>query len=104
MSDIIPGRDVLVKITKQPTNEAARKTLIRVLNKDPEIAEHTKRQRRARERHNRPHARGGRTWIIRIPKQEFVRCLPGEQGKVRATMDVIRDLASVKRFVDVTPA
>ncbi|QDU72142.1 hypothetical protein [Mucisphaera calidilacus] len=104
MADITPGSDVLVKVTKQPTNEAARKTLIRVLNKDPEINEHTKRQRRARERHNRPHGRGGRTWIIRIPKQEHVRCLPGEQGKVKATVDVIRDLASIQRFVEVSPA
>ncbi|MEQ9459543.1 MAG: hypothetical protein RIG82_01145 [Phycisphaeraceae bacterium] len=101
---IAPGTQVLVKITKQPTNDAARKTLIRVLSKDPEIAEHTKRQRRARDRHNQPHARGGRTWIIRIPKKQQVRALPGEHGKVLATVDVLRDLASVERFVEVTPA
>ncbi|WP_428386492.1 hypothetical protein [Mucisphaera sp.] len=105
MSDAIaPGTQVVVKIKMQPTNEAARKTLVRVLNKDAANAEHVKRQRRARDRHNRDTNRGGRIWVARIPKKQHVRCLPGEQGTVLATVDVLRDLASVSRFVDVTPA
>lgn len=103
MIDIQPGQQVHIKIVKQPTNEAASKTLRRVLNKDPEVKTDLKRLGRARARHYAPRMRGGRLYGGRRPKIHPVSGQLGEEGTITATMSVIRDLSSVERFVEVKP-
>ena len=101
MADIDPGSQVHVKITKTPTNEAARKTLRRVLNKDPDVKREHRRLEKVRASNLRHKTRGGRPWAIRVPKQYPVEGKAGESGTVLATVDVIRDLESVGPFVEL---
>ena len=99
--DITPGSTVRVKITAVPRNAAASKTLTRVFRKDPDIA----KQLRWRKQH-RPSLqtwqRGGRMWRHRMKSHAPVQIEPGAQYTVQATVDVIRDLMSVERYIDVT--
>lgn len=104
LDKIAPGTRVKVSITKQPTSAAAAKTLVRVLSKDRAIEAENKRLRRVRDRHLRITRRGGRPWAIRVTKQHPVKARPGESGTLIATVDVLRDLASVRRFIEVKQA
>lgn len=104
LENIAPGAKVNVKIVKEPTNAAARKTLVRVLSKDADVKRENDRLRSVRERNMLPTQRGGRTWFVRLIKQRPVKGGIGESGTVVASVDVLRDLGSVQRFIEVSPA
>jgi len=101
---IAPGTKVVVKVVKQPTNAAASKTITRILSKDRGVKRENERLRRSRASARVYAARGGREWAINHPKQRPVKGELGESGTVVATYDVIKDLGSVEKFVEVTPA
>lgn len=104
LDNIDPGSRVTVKIVKQPTNAAAVKTLQRVLSKDAVATAENRRQEKVRKAGFRTKQRGGRPWEVRVVKQHAVAGRIGESGTVTATVDVLRDLGSVQRFVEVAPA
>ncbi|MEM6550900.1 MAG: hypothetical protein AAF750_02000 [Planctomycetota bacterium] len=106
LTDIAPGTDVKVTITKTPTNAAAEKTLLRILHKDPAVAAEQKRLQKSRRKNEKLTVRGGRlrVWEHRQVKIASASATAGTTGTLKATVDVLRDLASVARFVDVTPA
>jgi hypothetical protein len=98
------GSQVRVEIVKTPTSAAARKTLVRVLAKDPEVSRVKSRDKLARSRSVRVKQRGGRPWEHRPAMRVPVDARVGAAGTVKATADVLRDLESVSRFVKVTAA
>ena len=106
MADIAPGTQVRVKVTKTPTNAAARKTIVRVLSKDKDIAAEHNRLEKARRKNEKKTVRGGRLriWEHRQVKLHPVHGQAGEEGTVTGTYDVLKDLESVSKFVDVQPA
>lgn len=104
LDKIAPGSKINVKVVKQPTNAAASKTLMRVLAKDPVIyAEHA-RQAKLRKTHYNPGRRAGRLWGGQLIKQHPIQGKLGDQGTITATSQVLRDLGSVQRFVEVSEA
>jgi hypothetical protein len=100
--EIAPGSQVRVEIVKAPTSEGARKTLIRVLAKDPGVRKAKSRDKLARSRSMRVKRRGGRPWEHRPAMRSPVETTVGTSGTIKATADVLRDLDSVSRFVKVT--
>ena len=98
--DNTPGSKVTVKVTKALTNVAAGKTRGRLFIKDPAIAA----RRRKEPKEFKPTPRGGR--IYRVINKGTVSRPPkvGQSATLVATVDVIRDLGSVQRFVEVTSA
>jgi hypothetical protein len=102
--NIAPGTRVNITIVKQPASVAAAKTLVRLLSKDPLVVAENKRHEEIRRTHLRHQQRGGRQWAVRVIKQRPVTGSVGETGTLLATVDVLRDLGSVQRFVQVTPA
>ncbi len=101
---VAPGTRVEVKIVKEPTNTAARKTLVRLLSKDAAAVAENRRLRNVRASNYSPSMRGGRLYGGRVVKIHPVKGRLGESGTLTATADVIADLRSVQRFVAVTPA
>lgn len=101
--DLQPGKLVSVQIKSAPRSEAARKTLARLLRKDADVA----RRERARAR-KRPSwqtkRRGGRLWHHQMRSQPLATVSVGATYRLFASVDVIRDLQSVSRFVEVKPA
>ncbi len=99
--DITPGNTVNIEITATPRAEAARKTLLRVCGKDERMAKLRRVQKR-----DRPSwqwwQRGGRQWHHQMHTISPVKLTPGSRYEVRATVDVIRDLASVSRWIKVS--
>ncbi len=101
--DITPGKTVSIEITKLPTSAAASKTLVRLFRKDLAVVRHQRRQGK-----NRPSwqswRRGGRMWHHQMKTEPPFKLAAGRRLSLLATVDVIRDLESVKRWVKVTPA
>ncbi len=102
--DIAPGTQVTVKIIKRPTSQAAAKTLLRVLRKDPTVRAEDRRLEASRDRHFSTKPRGGRPWNRFVPAKAPVKPEPGVTGTLTATLDVLKDLNSVSRFIEVSKA
>jgi len=98
--DVAPGTRVAVEITAAPTNEAARKTLTRVCSKDAEITK-AQRWKKARRPSWQTWRRGGKMWHHQMKSRSPVVLEPGSKYSVLATVDVLRDLRSVQRFVNI---
>lgn len=104
LDNITTGQKVHVKIARQPTNAAARKTLSRLLAKDPDVAAEERRRKEVRDANKRHRIRAGRPWIVRPPRKPSVQGNAGEAGTITASYDVIKDLKSVEKFIEVNPA
>jgi hypothetical protein len=106
MADIAPGTTVNIKIVKQPASEGARKTLVRLLSKDAEVVAENKRLKKVRQTNQTHSPRGGRwrVWEGRLPKQRPVTGTVGESGTIRASVDVLTDLNSVEKYVEISAA
>ena len=104
LDDIKTGSTVRFKIIKDPSNVAAKKTLVRLLSKDPQVKARNKHLRKVRACKYNPSMRGGRLYGGRMVKLRPVHGATGEEGQVVATMDVLNALRSVSRFVEVAKA
>ena len=99
--DATPGTTLSIEITGTPRRAAARKTLYRICAKDPAIAKAHRKQKG-----HRPSwtdwIRGGRFWHHQMKSKPAASLEPGKVYSVRASVDVMRDLESVKDCVKVT--
>ena len=100
--DIKPGTTIALEITARPPRAAALKTLRRICAKDPDV-------RRAHDKYkaDRPSweewIRGGHMWHHQMKSKPAAKIELGKTFTIRASVDVIRDLESVKDCVKVTP-
>ena len=101
-SQVKPGQWINVKITALPKSAGGRKTMVRVFEKDRQVQ--AERRRLARSRKPSSHRRGGRQWWDRPPQLEIVQTRPGATYKVFGSVDVLRDLESLKGCVEISPA
>ncbi len=104
LDNIRPGSQIRVKVTKRPTNVAANKTLARVLAKSPTARAEQNRLEKVRVKQYSPRMRGGRLYSGRMVKIPPVKGTLGDEGVIIATVDVIKDLKSVARFIEVSDA
>lgn len=101
--DVAYGSMVSLQVKQVPRSSGGRQTLTRLLARDPDVAR-AQRQRK----HARPSwetwRRGGKMWHHQMKSKPPVRLEPGATYKVRATVDLMRDLESVKQYVEIKPA
>ena len=102
MTDVKPGQWVNITVKSQPRTEGGRKTLVRLLEKDPKARKERTRLKRSRVRGQ--HSRGGRMWNDNPPAIKVVTVKPGISGRVFYSLDVAKDAASIAKYVDITPA
>jgi hypothetical protein len=95
--DIQPGSQVTITVTRSINTANAQKTIARVFLQDPAIRK-TRRMAPKKVMHTR---RAGRIWNHRPRGSDAVVPTTGESATVQATVDVIRDLQSVSRYIDV---
>lgn len=101
LDKIKPGQNVHVKVVRKVTNAAASKTLQRVLSKDDGHKQDLKRISKVRSAGYNPQPRGGRLYGGHVIVAKPLKGELGEEGTVKATVDVLRDLKSVERFIEV---
>ena len=102
MADVKPGQWVQITVKSQPRSEGGRKTVARLLEKDPKARKERTRLKRSRVREQ--HRRGGRMWNDNPPAIKVVTVKPGASGRVFASVDVLKDVASVAKYLEVVPA
>ena len=99
--DIEPGATVSIEITAIPRSAAALKTLNRVCGKDAAVA---KRHRVMKEK--RPSwqdwIRGGKFWHHQMKTKPAAKLATGNVYTLRTSVDLLRDLDSVKNCIKVT--
>jgi hypothetical protein len=100
--DIQPGSTVRIKVTKTPNSEGAAKTLSRLFAKDPVNKKLRVRRKKLRTNAMEVRRRGGRPWEVRQKAPRLVQPMAGATCSIRATTDVIGDLNSVARFIEVS--
>lgn len=97
---IAAGSKIVLEIVKNPTSEGARKTLVRLARKDPAVVRYHRKQHQKRPSWEE-WRRGAMTWHHQMKSQPAVSITPGAKYNITATVDVLRDLASVQRFVKI---
>jgi hypothetical protein len=98
--DIVPGAPLSIEVIATPKRVAARKTLERVCSKDPAVAKRHRVQK-AKRPSRQEWIRGGKYWHHQMKTKPAASLEPGSKYVVRATVDVMRDLQSVKQFVKI---
>lgn len=101
--DIQPGSSITLEITGTPRTSAATKTLVRLCRRDPQVMRRQRKQDRTRPSWQ-TWRRGGRFWHHQMKSGTGVALVPGQRYSMLATVDVLRDLESVKRWVKVSLA
>jgi len=100
---IAPGSMIAVEIASTPRSQSALKTLYRICAKDPAVSR-LHRQQKSKRPSRRHKQRGGRLWHHQMRSRPAARLRPGDVYTVRATVDTLRDLESVRQYVKLTPA
>lgn len=103
LAKLAPGTRIKLTVASIPASEGARKTLVRLLSKDDDAKIEDARLRQVRKANAVINQRGGRIrlWAGRVVKQHPVKGKLGETGTITASVDVLRDLRSVARFVNI---
>jgi hypothetical protein len=101
-SQVKPGQWINVKVMALPKSAAGRKTMIRIFEKDQKVQ--LERRRLSRSRQVQTHRRGGRLWSDRPARLQVVNTKPGTTYKVFGSVDVLRELESLKGCVEISPA
>ena len=98
---VAPGSHIELEIVRLPRRAASLKTLARLCAKDADV----RRSHRTRQK-KRPSwqewVRGGMMWHHQMKSTPMVTLKPGSKYAIRASVDVIRDLASIGDCVKVT--
>lgn len=103
-NEIQPGTNIKIEVTRTPVRESAAKTLSRLFAKDRKNQKADRLRTKLRAAQFRDTRRGGRIWVVRPKAPRLVQPGRGDSCQIRATIDVIRDLGSVRAFVKVQPA
>jgi hypothetical protein len=93
-----PGTEIRVTISKSIKRASALKTLERLFMQDRAVAKPI--ELRSRNFKELPKRRGGQIWTKR-PNKVFPKLTKGFAATLKATPQVLRDLGSVKDFVQV---
>jgi hypothetical protein len=93
---------VNVTVKSEPRTHGGRKTLLRMLGKDPDVRKERERMKKTRPRTE--HQRGGRMWQDYPPHLRPTTVPAGTTFRVRASLDVLREMQSVAQYVELSPA
>ncbi len=103
-AEIVAGTVVSIKVKRTVLKEAAAKTLSRLFAKDP-VNRHARGKRKELLKSAlMVRRRGGRPWEVRPKAPRLFQPVVGDTCTLRATSDVIGDLRSLTRYIDITPA
>lgn len=98
--NIAPGSEITIEVKSVPTSAAAQKTLLRLLRKDP-AAVRLQRHQKAKRPSFEEWRRGNNMWHHQMRSKPPVAVVRGAKCRIRASIDVIRDLRSVEEWVTV---
>ncbi len=103
-ANLKPGQTIRCTITKAPRARAARKTVERLMWRDPAVAKGLRKSHKVRQRATEIYTRGNRDWVKRQECARIVEVVRGADWSMVYHHDLAADLASVKDYLSVQPA
>jgi hypothetical protein len=103
MTDLLtPLNNVIFTVTKQPRREAERKTIQRLMRLQPHIQKGMKALQRKRRQHdNITRIRAGVEWTNRVKATNLTRVEPGATFTLQIAPQIIPDIKSVEKYLDM---
>ena len=102
MSDLTANATVTCTVTSMPKNESATKTIRRLMRMQPEIQKDLSMLARRRAKtDNIPTRRAGRVWVNRKRPTALTRVAVGESFTLFISPQVLPDIKSVEKYLDV---
>jgi hypothetical protein len=100
-----PQQTVTYTITTMPRREAERKTILRLMQMQPDTRRTLKKlSRQRRTKDNRPYIRAGVLWVDRAKATRPVRVEAGASFTLELTPQILLDLRSVEKYLQAKPA
>jgi transposase InsO family protein len=97
---LTPGQSVRCAVAVEPTNAGARKTIERLMRRDPDNERGLRRAQDLRRKRMHSYIRGNRLYYSREKAARVVQPRLGHEWSMTFTPELAADLASVSRFVD----
>ncbi len=105
MSDTFkPGQTIRCTITKLPKAAADRKTIERLMRRDPQVIRGLRRSARVRAATTVTYNRGNRDWVQRQKVGKIVRVVKGNSWTCVFDLNAAHDFKAVADFVKVEAA
>ncbi len=102
---IAPQKTVTFTIKSTPQRVAQRKTIRRLMRMQPHIQRGLdKLATQRRQKDNETYIRAGVKWVNRVKTTKLTYVMPGETFTLTLTPQIIPDVRSVERFLDVKAA
>ena len=102
---IAPNMALTFTIVREPKRPAARKTIERLMWMQPECKKDLSMlQRRRRQKDIKYTVRAGRVWFDRPRATRTVRCERGASFTLQVTPQIVNDLKSVEKYLDISAA
>jgi hypothetical protein len=99
-----PGQSIKCTVKSEPRAEGCRKTIERLMRRDPGVAKGLKHAQELRRRRMHAYIRGGRMWYDREHPAKIVRVETGNSWTMPYTPDLAKDLASVSSYLSIEAA
>jgi hypothetical protein len=100
---IVPNTDLTFTIVKAPTRPAPRKTIERLMWMQPQVKKDLSMLQRVRKQKGIKYTiRAGRVWFDRPRATRTVRCEQGASFTLHVTPQLVNDLKSVAKYLDVS--
>ncbi len=99
-----PGQTIRCTIVKAPRARAARKTVERLMWRDPAVAKGLRKSHKVRQRSTIIYNRGNRDWVKRQECARIVEVVRGGKWTMTYHHDLAADFASVKDYLNVEAA
>jgi hypothetical protein len=103
-ANLKPGQTIRCTIVKAPRARAARKTVERLMWRDPAVAKGLRKSHKVRQRTTEIYNRGNRDWVKRQECARIVDVVRGAEWSMVYHHDLSADMNSVKDYLKVTPA
>ena len=103
MADLLsPNNTVTFTVKHLPHADAKRKTLVRLMQSQPEIRKGLRAlQRQRRQRDNVTYQRAGKMWTHRKRATKLAWLEVGASFTLKVTPQIIPDIKSIERFVEM---
>jgi len=101
---LAPGQQINCTLNVVPRAENDRKTIARLMRRDPVAAKGLRRAQRLRRQTTIVYNRGNRDWVKRQPCSKHVHVVRGEAWSMTYTPDLAHEFAAVGKYLTVAPA
>jgi hypothetical protein len=100
---IVPNTELTFTIVKAPTRPASRKTIERLMWMQPQVKKDLSLLQRHRKQKDIKYTiRAGRVWFDRPRATRTVRCEKGASFTLKITPQIVNDLKSVSKYLEVS--